>query len=368
MKPISQLRFAPALVAATIVAIFALVGTLYVQPAHAVSAAEMQAEAQAVLDELAAMQVTLDEASERYFACLQEYQAAVEKRDAAQAEVDELTAEIGEIQDRLGGRAREMYRNGSSTFVDLLLGATTFEEFTQSWDMLNRLNEDDATLSARARDLRAQAEEKKAEFGEQAAIADEKSREAGAAMEEAAMLVEEMQATYDALSAEAQELYAAEQAAAAAAAATAYAAPTEGGYVNDDGTVTDIQTGQVYASASEYTVATGNEVVDRARAMIGSNYVWGGVGGSDGGFDCSGLVSYALTGSNTRLGNTTTFMGWNETSNPQVGDVAVNSYHTGIVSRIEDDGTVWVVHAINESQGVQETPLATYGEYKFVTY
>ena len=344
MKSISQLRFAPALIAAAIVAIFALAGTLYVQPAHAVSAAEMQAEAQAVLDELAAMQVTLDEASERYFACLQEYQAAVEKRDAAQAEVDELTAEIGEIQDRLGGRAREMYRNGSSTFVDLLLGATTFEEFTQSWDMLNRLNEDDATLSARARDLRAQAEAKKAEYGEQAAIADQKSQEAGAAMEEAAALVEQMQATYDA------------------------AAPTEGGYVNDDGTVTDIQTGQVYASSAEYVSATGNVVVDRARAMIGSNYVWGGVGGADGGFDCSGLVSYALTGSNTRLGNTTTFMGWNETSNPQVGDVAVNSYHTGIVSRIDDDGTVWVVHAINESQGVQETPLATYGEYKFVTY
>ena len=363
MKSISQLRFAPALVAAAIVAIFALAGTLYVQPAHAVSAAEMQAEAQAVLDELAAMQVTLDEASERYFACLQEYQAAVEKRDAAQAEVDELTAEISDIQDRLGGRAREMYRNGSSTFVDLLLGATTFEEFTQSWDMLNRLNEDDATLSARARDLRAQAEAKKAEYGEQAAIADQKSQEAGAAMEEAAALVEQMQATYDALSAEAQALYAAEQAAAYAA-----AAPTEGGYVNDDGTVTDIQTGQVYASSAEYVSATGNVVVDRARAMIGSNYVWGGVGGADGGFDCSGLVSYALTGSNTRLGNTTTFMGWNETSNPQVGDVAVNSYHTGIVSRIDDDGTVWVVHAINESQGVQETPLATYGEYKFVTY
>ena len=361
MKTISQLRFAPALAAAAIVAAFALAGALYTQPAYAVSAAELQAEAQAVLDELSAMQVTLDEASDRYFACLQEYQAAAEKRDAAQQEVDKLTAEIGEIQDRLGGRAREMYRNGSSTFVDLLLGATTFEEFAQSWDMLNRLNEDDATLSARARDLRAQAEEKKAEYGQQAAIADEKSKEAGEAMEEAAALVEQMQATYDSLSAEAQELYAAEQAA-------AYAAPTEGGYINDDGTVTDIQTGQVYASAYEYTSATGNAVVDRARAMIGSNYVWGGVGGSDGGFDCSGLVSYALTGSNTRLGNTTTFMGWNQTSNPQVGDVAVNSYHTGIVSRIDPDGTVWVVHAINESQGVQETPLAPYGDYMFVTY
>lgn len=363
MKSILRMGIVPAiggLVAATAIA---LAGTLYVQPAYAVSAAEVQAEAQATLDQLAAMQVTLDEASERYFASLQEYQQACEARDAAQAEVDKLTGEISDIQSRLGNRARDMYRNGAVSFVDMLLGSSTFEEFTQSWDLLNRLNEDDATLSARARDLRAQAEEKKAEYGEQAAIADEKSKEAGAAMEEAAVLVEQMQATYDALSAEAQELYAAEQAAAYAA-----AAPTEGGYINDDGTVTDIQTGQVYASSSDYVAATGNTVVERARAMIGSNYVWGGVGGSDGGFDCSGLVSYALTGSNTRLGNTTTFMDWNETSTPQVGDVAVNSYHTGIVSRIDGDGTVWVVHAINESQGVQETPLAPYGDYKYVTY
>ena len=365
MKSISQVRFAPVLFGAVAALVIALTGVLWApQPAYAVSAAELQAEAQAALDELNAMQATLDEASARYYACLEEYQQAVTARDAAQAEVDELTAEIGSIQGRLGNRAREMYRSGASDFVDLLLGATTFEEFTQSWDLLNRLNEDDATLSARMRDLRTQAEEKKAEYGEQAKIAEEKSKEAGAAFEEAEALVNQMEATYASLSAEAQAAYAAEQQAAYAAAAAA--AATEGGYVNDDGTVTDIQTGAVYASASEYTAATGNDIVDRARAMIGSNYVWGGVGGSDGGFDCSGLVSYAITGSNTRLGNTLTFMEWNETE-AYVGAIAVNEGHTGVVSQIDDDGTIWIVHAINESQGVQETPITYYGDYKFVS-
>lgn len=368
MKSISQFRIAPIAAGfAVIAALFA--GALFVpQSAYAVSAAEKAAEAQSALDQLAAMQVTLDEASQRYYNCLFEYQQAVEARDAAQAEVDKLTDEIGVIQGRLGHRARDMYRSGATTFVDLLLGATTFDEFTKSWDLLNRVNEDDATLSAKARELRAQSEQKKLEYGEKARIADEKSKEAGAAFEEAQALVIQMQATYESLSAEAQELYAAEQAAAAAAAAAAsasYEMPSEGGYVNDDGTVTDIQTGAVYASASDYSAATGNSIVDRARSMIGSNYVWGGVGGSDGGFDCSGLVSYAVSGSNTRLGTTHTFMGWEQTS-PYVGAIAVNEGHTGIVSRIDDDGTMYMIHAINEGMGVQETPMSYYGDYIFV--
>ena len=371
MKSISQFRIAPATASAIAIVAIMLAGVLALQPqqAYAVSAAEKAAEAQAALDQLASMQVTLDQASQRYFACLDEYQKAVADRDAAQAEVNELTDEIGVIQGRLGNRARDMYRSGASTFVDMLLGAATFDEFTKSWDLLNRVNEDDAALSVRARELRDKAEAKKVEYGEKARIADEKSQEAGAAFEEAQALVTQMQVTYESLSAEAQELYAAEQAAAAAAAqaaaAASYEMPSEGGYVNDDGTVTDIQTGQVYSSASEYSAATGNSIVDRARSMIGSAYVWGGVGGSDGGFDCSGLVSYAVSGSNTRLGTTNTFMGWDQTD-AYVGAIAVNEGHTGIVSRIDDDGTIWMVHAINESQGVQETPITYYGDYIFV--
>ena len=337
------------------------------QPAYAVSAAEKQAEAQVALTELSAMQETLDKASQDYFDALMAYQTAVKARDDAQTRVDEITGEIADIQDRLGTRVRGMYREGAVSDLDLLLGSASFTEFAQNWDLLNRVNETDADLSAKARALREEAEDKKEECTRQAQAAEEYSNQAAESFQNAQQLVTEMQATYDSLSAEAQQLYAAEATAQAEAAAAAYAAaPTEGGYVNDDGTVTDIQTGQVYASAADYSSSTGNEIVDRARAMIGSAYVLGGVGGADGGFDCSGFVSYALTGSNTRLGTTHTFMNWNEVSTPYVGCVAVNEGHTGIVSQIDADGTVHVVHAINESMGVQETLLSTYGDYKYV--
>lgn len=81
-------------------------------------------------------------------------------------------------------------------------------------------------------------------------------------------------------------------------------------------------------SEPEYSASTGNAVVDRARSKIGCWYQWGAVGPTT--FDCSGLVSYALTGRYVRLGNTTTFMGWTRVSNPQPGDICVNSHHCGI--------------------------------------
>ena len=321
----------------------ALACTLAVAPAHAVTAAEKEAEAEAALQQLTAMQETLDQASNDYITALTEYQQAIDARDATEKHINELTDEIAEIQGRLGNRARDMYRNGSTSFLDLLLGAASFEEFTQSWDLLNRVNETDAELSAKSRALREEAEKEKAEYTKQAEIADQKAKEASEAFQRAQVLVEQMQATYESLSAEAQMLYAQEQA--------AMYAVTEGGYVNDDGTVTDIQTGETYESPAAYVAATGNSIVDRARAMIGSDYVWGGVGGSDGGFDCSGLVSYAITGEYTRIG-TSYSIGemYSRVDDPQAGDLYVTDGHIAVYT---GEGTL--VHAVDYGVGVAET-------------
>ena len=54
--------------------------------------------------------------------------------------------------------------------------------------------------------------------------------------------------------------------------------------------------------------ANGGTIVSRAYSQLGKPYVWGACGPSS--FDCSGFVSYCLTGSYTRLGTTLTFMGW----------------------------------------------------------
>lgn len=73
-----------------------------------------------------------------------------------------------------------------------------------------------------------------------------------------------------------------------------------------------------------------NEIVSRAYAELGKPYSWGAVGPSS--YDCSGLVSYCLTGRHSRLGTTNTFMGWHRLNPADAvpGDVVTNDHHCGI--------------------------------------
>ena len=94
----------------------------------------------------------------------------------------------------------------------------------------------------------------------------------------------------------------------------------------------------------------GGSVVGRAYSQLGAAYVWGAC--SPGAFDCSGFVSYCLTGSYTRLGTTYTFMAWPQVSNPQPGDVCVNWGHCGIYI-----GGGQMIHAATEGVGVIVGPV-----------
>ncbi len=80
--------------------------------------------------------------------------------------------------------------------------------------------------------------------------------------------------------------------------------------------------------------------------------------------DCSGFVSYCLTGRYCRLAPGT-FMGWTRVSDPQPGDVVVNSYHTGIYI-----GGGQMIHASDYNTGVIISSVAAgmNNNYIFVRY
>ena len=99
-----------------------------------------------------------------------------------------------------------------------------------------------------------------------------------------------------------------------------------------------------------YDSSTGNAIVDRAYSQLGAAYEWGAC--RPGAFDCSGFVSYCLTGSYTRLGTTYTFLGWPQVSDPQPGDVCVNADHCGIYI-----GGGQMIHAATEGVGVIIGPV-----------
>ena len=318
--------------------------------AHAVTAAEKQAEAEEALARLNSMQETLDIAAAEYGEAIAAQEAAEKAVVDAKARLVEINKQLDVLQTTLNARARDMYRNGGTTFIEMLLGASTFQEFATSWDMLNKVGENDAQLVSQQKALRIEAEGQEALLEEQAAIAAQKSEEAAAVEAQAQATVAEMQAIYDSLSEEAaalleEERRAEEEAERARMQAVIEAAAAAAG---DDGGSYDFSNDDVLTETVAYE--GGNDTVSRAYACMGAPYVWGGVGPY--GYDCSGLVSYCLSGSHIRLGTTYTFMDWPQVSDPQPGDIAVNWSHTGVYI-----GGGQMIHAATYGVGVIIGPV-----------
>ncbi len=317
--------------------------------AFAAPSDDKQAEAQAALQKLNQYQSELDQASANYEAAHQEQIDAQNRVDEAQKQIEEKTAQIEKDQQRLSDRARDMYRSGDTNFLDVILGASSFEQFATTWNMLETLNGNDAELVSETKTAREELQAAKQEAEEQAKVASDKAEEAKSVAEAADQKASEMQQTYNSLSAEAQELISQERAAQEAQQQAAAAAAEQNGTAGNDAatTITNNNRNNTASSNSGSSSnsnknnasssatnnskpqsVSGNSVVNRAYSQLGKPYQWAAVGPNS--FDCSGLVSYCLTGSYSRLGTTGTFMGWTRVSSPQPGDICVNSHHCGI--------------------------------------
>lgn len=109
------------------------------------------------------------------------------------------------------------------------------------------------------------------------------------------------------------------------------------------------------------TLSGGGDVVARARSMIGkATYVWGACDADRRQFDCSGFVSWCLTGKSSRLGTTDTFFSWRPALFPQPGDVCVytgaqyaGGGHCGVYIGVQDG----VPMMIDCSDGVDVRPV-----------
>lgn len=119
-----------------------------------------------------------------------------------------------------------------------------------------------------------------------------------------------------------------------------------GAWINPaDNNGTDAPSAPVSESDSR---ALGERIVNNAKAVLGTPYVWGGESLAEGGFDCSGLTYYAYNKEGIRLPRTASQQ-WagiaNKVSVPQPGDIIAferdgKIYHAGIFL---GDGTM--IHA-----------------------
>ena len=289
--------------------------------AFAETAAEKQAEADAVRNQLVGLQADLETAGENYYAALDEQESAQRSMEEQQVKIDETTEEIEGLQDRLSTRARSMYRSGSTTFIDFLLGASSFAEFTQNWELLNQINANDADLVDQTKAAREQLQAAKDEFARQEQIAAQKAAECKQIHDEVQVKVQNATDLMNSLDEEARALLEQEQAAAAAAAAAQAQAEAEAAAAAAGGNGGGNQGGgndggyQGGGNDGGYQGGGGNDgggngggstivypggggsagdnsaAYSYACSRIGCPYVWGAEGPDS--FDCSGLVTWA---------------------------------------------------------------------------
>lgn len=127
--------------------------------------------------------------------------------------------------------------------------------------------------------------------------------------------------------------------------------PDNGGSSNNNGSTDNGgDTNSGGGSTPSYDTSTGNAIVDRAYSKLGLPYKWGAAGPDK--FDCSGLVSYSLSGKYVHTYSTYDFITWPQVSNPQPGDICTTLTHCGIYI-----GNGQMIHAPQTGDVVKISPV-----------
>ena len=337
--------------------------------------------------DLAAARAKLEQIGTQTQQIYDELATQTQALDQTAGEITQKQQEIADGQAKLSNYVAGEYKTGGLSLLQVLTGVDDLG------DMLNRLfyygkvSDKQAQTIQEVKELKQELTNKQAEQEQNVAATQKKVDELNAQQAEAQNVVNSLDSQLQAeLAAEAQA-NAALQAGINASTAekatvnTETAGTTEntnngGGTTNNGGntpaptpTPAPAPTPQPSTPAPAPTPSApsqsvdGGTVVSRAYSKLGCAYSWGGIGPNS--FDCSGFVSYCLTGRYCRLGTTVTFMGWHRVTDPQPGDVVVNSRHTGIYV-----GNGEMIHASNYNTGVIKTSISWSmgNDYIFVRY
>lgn len=304
-----------------------------------------------------------------------ELQLIAKGQEIIQAEEDLRVAEEKEKQqyEDLKLRIKYMYEEGEGSALERVMTSGSIAEVLAQAEYVEKVHSYDREqlevyqdTVQEVKDLKSSLETEQANLEEIEGQYETQKTELSSTLESKNAEVANLDAMIQEAARLAAEKAAEEQRKAAEAAAAAAAAAQQNNNNNnannntaDTGNSSAVDNGNgmvsdpVAPSAPEpnYDVVTGNAIVDRAYGWVGrAEYVWGAC--SPGAFDCSGFVSYCLTGSYSRLGTTYTFLGWPRVSDPQPGDVAVNEGHCGIYI-----GGGQMIHAATYGVGVVVGPV-----------
>ncbi len=253
-----------------------LVAALIVPVASAGAApskADKMAQARTVRTQITALDHRVEVASEAYNEARSKHNALAAERDKAAKRVAKAEKRIGTLQKHLGTRAKGMYRTGQLGFIDVLLGAKSFDQMARTWDLLKDLNESDAAAVADMKQARVEALAARKQYTTKATAA---KKQVGIMQSKRSSILSQLatrKAKLSGLQSEIAVLEAQEEARAAASAHTFTASRGGGG-----------------RQFPPPTRAARSEIMSIARRYLGAPYVWGADGPNT--FDCSGFTMF----------------------------------------------------------------------------
>ena len=253
--------------------------------------ASQQSQAQSVQAEIDSMNSQLEAKVESYnYANVQLGNIKTSITDN-QNRLSQAQATLGVTQERLDKRISEIYRNGSSGILDVLMDTKSLNDFLSNYDMLAKLGEQDRNDVEQIKMLKSQIETAQKrltdeESSQQSLVSqlatDKDSIQAGITdrqqkLDSIHMNIAQLQ--QQEASQQAAEQAAQQQQLEASAAVSSNSGGTGGGGSGGGG-----------GGSSSPPPAHAGGVVAIAMQYLGVPYVWGGA--SPAGFDCSGLVMY----------------------------------------------------------------------------
>jgi len=213
-------------------------------------------------------------ASEDYNLAKSKHAALASQRDKAAARAAKAEKRIDTLQKHLGTRATGMYRTGQLGFLDVLLGAKSFEQFARTWELLKQLNQSDVDAVIEMKKARAVAVAARKEYTAKAAAA---NKQVGVMASKRASILTQLSTRKARLSGIESQVAALEAQEEARARARAYA-------------WTQRASSRASKTFPPPTRAPRSAVVSIAKRYLGAPYRWGATGPNS--FDCSGFTQF----------------------------------------------------------------------------
>ena len=306
----------------------------------------------------------LDDLQNRLQELQDQYDAKQNELVQIQADLEDAKAKEEEQYEAMKLRIQYMYENSSGNgYMAMLFSSKSISELISRAEYIQKISDFDRDLMQEYEDTVDQVKEKETQVQEeQAAIVElqqqssdqqeaikelyaaayQELRTYSAELDDAksseSALVDEINSKADAINdlirqAKEEEIAAQKKAEEERQkqlqAASQNSTTTNGNSGNSNSSSSSSNKGNSSSSSSSSSGSyVSGSTVSRAYSALGKPYVWGAAGPNS--FDCSGLVSFCLTGRYSHTYSSSDFVGLTKVSNPQPGDICVRVGHVGV--------------------------------------